>query len=125
MFPRLALLQWVCVTVRLALAVAAYVLGRRAATQGKKRALQVSGALAAVPAVVMFVLWAFRLRQTAVESLDPSRATWWDALRPVHAALYGAFAVSAGVFAHPHAYAFLLLDVGVGFGAFAARQTHG
>jgi hypothetical protein len=77
-----------------------------------------------VPATVLAALWAFGMRRHARESLDSSGRAWWDPLRPVHASLIATFSVLTLASPVPqHAYVALLVDAGVGLGAFVARNS--
>lgn len=103
-----------CMGSRLALAYAAY----------RCRASRVvMGALAAAAAVValgLLTIYALRLRPTGPETFGA--CIWWDALRPVHAALLLLFAVLA-LRAPARAWAALAADAGLGLAAFAAHHS--
>lgn len=55
------------------------------------------------------------LRKTGPEVLGD--VIWWDHLRPVHAILWGAFAVAIAR-KHANAYLILAVDTAIGFAAF-------
>lgn len=74
------------------------------------------GYAALVPAVGFLWIWATGARQTGAEVFGGR--IWWNALRPVHAALYTAFAVAAIGWHSPHAWKFLAADAVLGLGAF-------
>lgn len=91
-----------CLVVRASLAYAAY---------RYPIVLPWLGAAALVVGVSFFVLWAFGLRQTGFEVNN--ERVWWDSVRPMHGALYLAFAVLAFQ-RHPLAYVPLAIDVVLG-----------
>jgi len=59
-------------------------------------------------------------RKTGVET--GGQAIWWNNLRPVHAILYGLFAVLALKGVKKHAWKVLLLDTLIGFLAFMSNH---
>ena len=59
-------------------------------------------------------------RKTGVET--GGQAIWWNNLRPVHAILYGLFAVLALKGVKEHAWKVLLLDTIIGFLAFVSHH---
>ena len=64
------------------------------------------GALALLPAIGFTFIYLFDLRKTGPEVFGDTKI-WWNHLRPVHALLYGAFAVAA-ISKAPFAWKFLL-----------------
>jgi hypothetical protein len=72
------------------------------------------GALALLPAIGFTIIYAYGLRKTGAEV--GGEQIWWNDLRPIHAALYGAFAAAAIAKQH-WAWVFLLADVMFGLGA--------
>lgn len=77
--------------------------------------LTILGWLALLPAIGFTLIYAFGLRNTGAEVFG--ERIWWNALRPVHAALYGAFAAAA-LSGWRQAWVFLAADVMFGLGAF-------
>ena len=59
-------------------------------------------------------------RKTGVET--GGQAIWWNDLRPVHAFMYGLFAVLAFKGVKEHAWKVLLLDTIIGFLAFVQHH---
>lgn len=118
-------LQTLCILVRLLIAFAAFCVSNGVLVSRNRRAAVILAILMLVPATVMLALWATGLRRRAVESLDPDGRTWWNSLRPVHAALIATFSALTLVSPMPqHAYAALVADAGVGLGAFITRNMH-
>ncbi len=74
------------------------------------------GYLALVPAAGFLWIWATGARQTGAEVFGAR--IWWNALRPIHAAMYLAFAAAAIGWRWPHAWIFLAADVMLGLAAF-------
>lgn len=74
------------------------------------------GYLALVPAAGFLWIWATGARQTGPEVFG--ERIWWNALRPVHAAMYLAFATAAIGWRWVHAWIFLAVDVVLGLAAF-------
>ena len=78
------------------------------------------GAAALLPAIGFLWIWATGARQTGPEVLGAR--IWWNALRPLHAALYLAFA--AGAFLQHHsAWMFLAGDVVLGLASFLTHHV--
>ena len=73
------------------------------------------GALALIPAIGFVLIYTYDLRKTGAEVFG--ERIWWNDLRPVHAAIYGAFAVAA-VGGRRWAWMFLAADVLLGLTAF-------
>lgn len=71
---------------------------------------------ALVPAAGFLWIWATGARQTGPEVFGAR--IWWNALRPVHAALYLSFAAAVLGWQWPHAWVFLAADVVLGLAAF-------
>jgi hypothetical protein len=69
------------------------------------------GFAALVPAIGFVLIYIFGWRKTGVEV--GGEQIWWNSLRPVHAAFYGAFAAAA-IGKKPWAWVFLLADVLLG-----------
>lgn len=97
-----------CIGTRLAFVYAA-----RTASQP---VLEVLGALALLPAIGFFYIYATGARKTGPEVFGDR--IWWNHLRPFHGAMYGLFSVMA-LFHIPYAWVILLVDVLVGLAAFA------
>ncbi len=72
------------------------------------------GALAMLPAIGFTAIYTFDLRKTGAEV--GGEQIWWNDLRPIHAAFYGAFAAAA-MSCKSWAWMFLLADVVLGLGA--------
>ena len=71
---------------------------------------------AAGVAIGFFAIWWNGWRTTGVEVLGGK--IWWNGLRPVHGALWAVFAVMAWTVWKRYAWMVLLVDVGIGLGAF-------
>jgi hypothetical protein len=101
-----------CMGARLGLAYAA----KTAST----KTLRYLGCAALVPALGFALIYAMGWRKTGAEVFNEK--IWWDGLRPVHAALYLIFAVTAirGV---RSAWTALLLDALIGLVAFLYVRT--
>ena len=82
-------------------------------------ALRWLGAIALLPAIGFAVIYAFGLRKTGLEV--GNKPIWWNSLRPIHAALWGAFAVSA-ISGYRGAWAFLAVDTVFGLANFLAHH---
>lgn len=76
------------------------------------------GLLALLPAVGFATIYAFDLRKTGLEV--GGEQIWWNDLRPIHAAFYGAFAAAA-ITKQKWAWMFLLADVVFGLSAWIHR----
>lgn len=114
--------QVACLLVRLSVAFAAFCVSNGVIVRANMGALKALAVVLLVPATAFAVMWAFGLRRTAWESLDPSKKVWWNDLRPVHAALYLVFSLMVLSSTMPrHAHAALFADVGVGLGAMMVR----
>lgn len=77
------------------------------------------GYIALLPALGFAIIYAFGLRKTGLEV--GGERIWWNDLRPVHALLYGAFAVAA-ITGQRWAWAILLADVILGLGAWTTHH---
>jgi hypothetical protein len=77
------------------------------------------GALALLPALGFFYLYATKQRAIGPETFG--ERIWWTELRPVHGALWLAFAASALVRSE-FAWVFLSADLALGLGAWLARS---
>lgn len=102
-FSHLALFLIGCIGTRLLIAGAAAI-----ATPAQ---LPILGYLALLPAIGFAAIYLFGLRETGLEV--GGGKIWWNNMRPVHAALYTAFAVTA-IQGWPKAWTFLLADVILG-----------
>jgi len=69
------------------------------------------GYAALLPAIGFAAIYAFGLRKTGLEV--GGERIWWNHLRPIHAALYGAFAAAA-ITKNEWAWMFLFADVVLG-----------
>lgn len=104
---RIRLFMFGCVPVRLALILlAAFV----------PASLRILAIPAAIIAVGFTVIFAFKLRPTGTET--GGKPIWWNALRPIHATFYAAFAYLAWR-RSPYAWIVLALDLLLGVSAFA------
>ena len=74
------------------------------------------GYAALVPAAGFVWIWATDARKSGPEVFGGR--IWWNALRPLHAVMYLAFAVAAIGWHSPHAWMFLAADVVLGLAAF-------
>jgi hypothetical protein len=107
-----------CVGVRLLAAYLAYYLLRKPPAY-----LRAYGLLLLVPAVGFALIYAMGWRKTGPET--SGGPIWWNALRPVHAALYLAAALSALASAdalRALAWKLLLADVALGVVAYLLRS---
>ncbi len=75
--------------------------------------------LALLPAIGFFAIYLTRSRKTGGEVFG--KPIWWDHLRPVHGALYLAFAAMAWR-RDPNAWLILLADVTFGLTAFTLHR---
>lgn len=82
--------------------------------------LPLLGLAAALPAIGFAVIWYYGLRKTGAEV--GGERIWWNDLRPIHAALWGAFAIAA-IGKWEKAWMFLLADVVFGLGAWTAHNV--
>jgi len=73
------------------------------------------GYLALIPAIGFIYIYMNNLRKTGAEVMGDK--IWWNNLRPIHALLYGLFAISA-IQANRNAWVWLLIDVCVGLISF-------
>lgn len=83
--------------------------------------LSVMGALAVIPAIGFTLIYLFGWRKTGAEVFGDK--IWWDALRPVHAALWGWFAYLALNQRHDDAWRVLFIDTLIGLVAFAGNRV--
>ena len=74
--------------------------------------------LTALISIGFLTIYLFDLRKTGVEAGGP---IWWNSLRPIHGALYGAFALSS-YYGLENAWMLLLLDTIIGILAFFALR---
>lgn len=105
-----------CVGVRAALAYAAYAAGRAGATAW----LRAMAVAALAVAAGFFLIYANGWRTTGPETFGDR--IWWNDLRPVHGALYLAFAVLA-LRGSEAAWIPLAVDVSIGLAAFVLHRT--
>jgi hypothetical protein len=107
-----------CIGVRLALAYVAYLLAR---PPNPRWPLKAMGASALIPAAGLLVLFFGGYRKTGWET--EGRPIWWNALRPVHALLFIAFAICTFLSsAYRLAWAPLLVDALLGLGAWLVHH---
>jgi len=83
--------------------------------------LRVMGWLAAVIACGFMAIYVGKLRPTGIET--GGACIWWDSLRPVHAAMYAAFAWYAVHGARDTAWKFLAADVTLGLAAWTVHHS--
>ena len=81
--------------------------------------LKVMAVLAAVVALGFTAIYVGGLRSTGPET--GGQPIWWDNLRPVHAALYAAFAYYAWTGERRMAWTALAVDVGIGLLSYMAH----
>ena len=81
--------------------------------------LKAMGRIALIPAIGFMVIYVGKLRRTGAEVAG--EAIWWDRLRPLHAALWGGFAVLA-MRGHRDAWKVLALDTLIGAAAWANKR---
>lgn len=93
------LFVFACIPLRLACVA----LSKRASPS----TLATLGRVAAVVGVLFLLLWVTGVRETATEA---GGSVWWKNARPVHAALWLAFA-KAATDGHRYAWKYLLADV--------------
>lgn len=99
-----------CVAVRLALVAAAAWLS--------KRTPPIVSALAFMVGLGFLMVW--RKRMVAFESTASGNRVWWDALRPLHAALWLSYSVYSAR-GSEKAWSILAVDLAVGTLAWSAR----
>ena len=80
------------------------------------------GAVAAIIAIGFFTIYLFDLRKTGAEVFG--ERIWWNSLRPVHGALYAAFAVLAFQ-QSKNAWMFLAADTLLGLLVFLNHHLRG
>lgn len=73
------------------------------------------GYVALIPAIGFTIIYLAGWRKTGAEVFGEK--IWWNALRPLHALLWFAFAIAA-IYRKPHAWAFLFIDTVIGLAAF-------
>jgi hypothetical protein len=100
-----------CIPVRMG----AVYLARTATTT-----LPLLGLLALFPTLGFLYFWLTGTRQTGPEVFGDR--IWWNSLRPLHALLWGTFAVLA-LFEYRYAWILLLIDVIVGITAFTLHHS--
>jgi len=108
---RVVLFLFGCILLRGLLAIAAY--DRRGS-----QLVQSLGALALLPALGFFYLYATKQRTTGLET--GGEPIWWTDLRPVHGALWLSFAACA-LLRSEFAWLFLAADVTLGLGVWLVR----
>lgn len=81
--------------------------------------LPLLGLLALLPTVGFLYFWLTGTRQTGPEVFGDR--IWWNSLRPLHAVLWGTFAVLA-LFEYKCAWILLLVDVLFGISAFTLHH---
>jgi hypothetical protein len=81
--------------------------------------LQMMGAVAMFIAAGFTYIWLTNSRKTGAEVFGAP--IWWNSLRPIHALLWGAFAVLA-LFEVRWAWMILLFDTLFGLGAFTVHR---
>ena len=82
--------------------------------------LPLMGIVALLPAVGFLYFFLTGTRTTGPEVLGDR--IWWNALRPLHAALWGIFAVLA-LYGYKNAWILLFVDVLVGISAFTLHHS--
>jgi hypothetical protein len=85
----------------------------------RPEALPWLGALAVPPALGFAIIYWFGLRKTGGETFG--KPIWWNAIRPVHAFLWAAFAVTA-LLRVERAWMILLADTLLGLAAWIAHR---
>jgi hypothetical protein len=106
-----------CIGTRLLLAYLAYYLLRKPLVW-----LRVLGVFLLIPAIGFALIFAFGWRKTGPETAY--QPIWWNALRPVHSALYFAAALSAFFAKTRHlVWMFLLADAILGLGAYIFHRA--
>ncbi len=105
---RYALFLGGCIPLRLLLVYLAYTLS--------PQMLKYMGYVAVLPAIGFMYLYLTGSRKTGAET--GGAPIWWDALRPIHAAFYLAFAYLAISGDKKHAWMVLAADVSFGLVAF-------
>lgn len=108
LYERRALFLVGCIGTRLSFVYLAYV--------ASLTTLRIMAVLAAVLALGFATLYLFGLRTHGIET--GGQPIWWNALRPFHALMYGAFAYLAWTGQQSLAWKVLLADVVVGLDAF-------
>jgi hypothetical protein len=100
-----------CILVRSLIAYTAYTIN--------VNYLPVMGALALIPVIGWLNIYFINPRNTGPEVFGGQ--IWWNALRPVHAAIWFCFAIAA-LNKSPNAYLFLVADVILGLLAFLGHH---
>lgn len=77
------------------------------------------GLVALAPVIGWIYILATGARKTGLEV--GGEQIWWNDLRPLHAAIYAAFAIAA-IMKNKNAYIFLVFDVILGLGAWTAHH---
>jgi hypothetical protein len=77
------------------------------------------GYLGLLPAIGFIIIYMFDLRKTGPEVFG--ERIWWNDLRPVHAAMYMLFSISA-INKKSYAWTFLLADVTIGLISFLVHH---
>ena len=80
------------------------------------------GLLAAAVSLGFAIIYINKLRSTGAEVFGDR--IWWNDLRPIHAALYALFAVSA-LARHPSSWLVLVADVVLGMAAWTSKHALG
>ena len=109
---RLALFLIGCMGTRIALTLLA--------KYASPTLLQVMGGVALLPAIGFAAIFALDLRKTGPEVFGDR--IWWNSLRPLHAILWGGFAILA-LLRMPDAWILLALDTAIGFAAFVHHHA--
>lgn len=81
--------------------------------------LQLMGIFALIPAFGFLYFYLSGSRTTGPEVFGDK--IWWNTLRPIHAAFYVGFAISA-ILKQPYSWMFLLADVMFGILSFTAQR---
>lgn len=108
---RILLFLFGCMGARLGLAWLAYA--------GSPSVVTALGYLALLPAAGFFAIYFLGLRKTGPEVFGDR--IWWNDLRPLHGALYAAFAYAA-ITGKPYAWKILLADALIGLAAFLGHH---
>lgn len=106
---RLLLFIFACIPLRLSLVALA--------KKAKPKELSILGKVGGLIGLSFMYLWVAGARETATEAGGP---VWWKHARPVHAALWLAFA-KAATDGHRWGWKYLLADVALGVGLWVAN----
>ena len=77
------------------------------------------GVFAGIVSIGFATIWLFDLRKTGIET--GGKEIWWDHARPLHALLFGSFAVMTLVYKNSDAWVILLIDTIMGLALWSSH----